>query len=63
MAKKMKRLVRGKNRMIVGVCDGIADYFGIDATLVRLAWIVATFMSMGVGIIGYLVAAIVIPNE
>ena len=50
------------NKMIAGVCGGIAEFFGIDATLVRLGW--AIFCAMGgSGILAYIAAAIIIPKR
>ena len=60
MQKKLYKINRGK--IIDGVCGGIAEYFGLDPTLVRLAWAVMTFMG-GSGIALYIVCAIVIPRE
>ncbi len=48
--------------MIAGVCAGLAEYFGIDATLIRLAFVVFTFMG-GSGLLAYIIAAIVIPDK
>ena len=64
MAKKIKRLYRAKEKdsMIAGVCAGIADYFNIDPTLVRLAWFLLVFW-MGFGVFAYLVAWIIIPRR
>ena len=46
-----KKLTRSKmNRMICGVCGGIAEYLGIDPTLVRLLWALTTLVSCGVAI-------------
>lgn len=57
-----KRLYKSSvNCMICGVCGGIAEYFDIDPTLVRLAWIVLSMFG-GSGILAYIVAAIVIPK-
>lgn len=50
------------NKMISGVCGGIAEYFNIDATLVRLAWVVFTCLG-GSGLLAYIIAAIIIPKE
>jgi phage shock protein C len=62
MAKKPKRLYRSKeNRMIAGVCGGIAEYFNVDPTLIRLLWILAIFM--GAGILVYIVGWIIIPEN
>ena len=46
--------------MIDGVCGGIAEYFGIDPTLVRLAWVLFCAMG-GSGFVAYILAAIIIP--
>ncbi|HCT91320.1 MAG TPA: PspC domain-containing protein [Lachnospiraceae bacterium] len=57
-----KRLRRSRNGMICGVCGGIADYFCIDPTLVRLGWVIFSAMG-GSGILAYVVAAIIMPQE
>lgn len=57
-----KRLVKSKDRKLFGVCGGIADYFGWDPTIVRIGFAVLV-LAYGVGILGYLVAAIIMPNE
>ena len=58
----MKRLYRLRNeRMICGVCGGIADYFGIDPTLIRVLWVLVG--CTGTGIIAYLLASVIIPEE
>jgi phage shock protein C len=52
------------DKKISGVCGGIAEYFDIDSTLVRLAWIIVTVVTGIIpGIIGYLIAAIVMPQR
>ena len=58
-----KRLYKSnENKMLDGVCGGIAEYFGIDPTLVRLGW--AVFCAIGgSGIPAYIIAAIVIPRR
>lgn len=57
-----KRLYRSStNYMICGVCGGIGEYFNIDPTLVRLAWVLFSCMG-GSGILAYIVAAIIIPK-
>lgn len=56
-----KKLYRSNtNKMLCGVCGGIADYFGIDPTLVRLAWAAVTCFA-GAGLIAYIIAAVIIP--
>jgi phage shock protein C len=53
-----------KNKMLAGVCGGLGDYFGIDATLVRILWVLLTVVSIGIGgILVYLILALVIPEE
>jgi phage shock protein C len=51
--------------MLSGVCGGIADYFDVDPTIVRLGWVVGTiFLTAGFGgLIAYLVCALVIPER
>ncbi|MBO5461011.1 MAG: PspC domain-containing protein [Ruminococcus sp.] len=57
-----KRLYRSRTqRMLCGVCGGIAEYFNIDPTLIRLVW--ALVGLTGSGIIAYFVAAVIIPDE
>ncbi len=59
----MKKLYRSKTaRMIGGVCGGLANYFSVDPTLIRLAWVLFIFM-YGTGLLAYLIAWIVIPEE
>lgn len=60
MDKKLYRSLT--DRKISGVCGGIAKYFGIDATIVRLIWTLAVFCC-GCGILAYIICAIVIPDE
>ena len=58
-----KRLYKSRNdKMLGGVCGGIAEYFGIDPTLVRLGWVLFCALG-GSGILAYIVAAIVIPEQ
>ena len=47
--------------MICGVCAGIAEYLGMDPTVIRLLWVLLTFFG-GSGIIAYIIAAIIIPE-
>lgn len=58
-----KRLYKStQDKKLCGVCAGIADYFEFDPTLIRLAWVVFTLLG-GSGIIGYIIAAIVMPED
>ena len=45
-----------------GVCGGIAEYFGIDPTLVRLAWVISCAMGCS-GFLAYIIAAVIIPRD
>jgi phage shock protein C len=59
-----KKLYRSKSdRMISGVCSGIAKYFDIDPSIVRLLWVLATFISVGIGLVIYILFIIIIPEE
>ena len=60
-----KRLTRTrKDRMIAGVCGGLANYLSVDPTIVRLIFALATFFTVvGPGIVIYLVMWIVVPKE
>ena len=58
-----KRLYRSKSdRMIWGVCGGLAKYFDVDPTLIRIIAVLSIFIS-GAGIIAYIILAIVVPSE
>ncbi len=57
-----KRLYKSSDRKVCGVCGGIADYFDIDPTIVRLIWVVFT-LAGGSGILAYIIAAIVMDDE
>ncbi len=58
-----KKLYRSKRQSVIaGVCGGLAEYFDIDVTIIRLIWAVAFFMG-GVGLLAYIVAAIIIPKN
>ena len=58
-----KKLYRNpENKMLAGVCSGIADYFNIDPTLVRLGWVLFSLLG-GSGLLAYIIAAIIIPER
>ena len=58
-----KRLHRSNgNKVIAGVCGGIAEYFDMDPTLIRLAWILFCALG-GSGVLAYIIAAIIIPEK
>lgn len=58
-----KLYLSDKDRKIAGVCGGLADYFGIDSTIVRILWALAVMVSYGIGFILYLVFWLIVPRE
>ena len=63
MSGEYKRLYRTRDeRMISGVCGGIAKYFNVDPTLIRLLFVLFAFAG-GPGLIAYIVLAIIVPEE
>lgn len=58
-----KRLYRStRDKMIAGVCGGLAEYFDVDPTIVRLIAVVLIF-GWGSGLLAYLIAAIIVPKN
>lgn len=51
------------NRMICGVCGGVGEYFNIDPTVIRLIWAILTVCGVGSGLIVYIIAAIIMPEN
>lgn len=60
MKKRLYRIEKGKK--LCGVCGGIAEYFDIDPTIVRLLWAFLV-LCVGTGILAYIAAAIIIPTK
>jgi len=50
------------DQMFAGVCGGLANYLGVDSTMIRLAWAICAFFG-GAGLLLYIIAAIIIPYE
>lgn len=61
MSELGKKLRKSANKKVCGVCGGIAEYFNIEAWVVRLIWALLV-LGYGVGVILYIVMAIVMPN-
>ncbi len=57
-----KKLYRSRDRMLGGVCGGVADYFNIDKTVARLIFAVLV-MAYGTGVLLYLLMWIIVPNQ
>jgi phage shock protein C len=59
-----KKLYRSRNhKMLAGVCGGLSEYFEIDVSVVRVLWVIGTLLSIGLGILAYLVMLIIFPEE
>ena len=59
-----KKLKRSSNKMIAGVCAGIAEYYGWDATIVRLGYVLLALFTGGFPLlIFYIIAALVMPEK
>lgn len=59
-----KRLIRSKDKMIAGVCAGIADYLNTDPTIIRILYVILSIASIGFpGLIAYLILWAIIPEE
>ncbi|MCY7395184.1 MAG: PspC domain-containing protein [Nocardioides sp.] len=58
-----RRLSRGDDRWVGGVCSGVADYLGVDVTLVRLLTVVGTILGFGCLALVYLVAWVLVPSR
>ncbi|MBR3941623.1 MAG: PspC domain-containing protein [Bacteroidaceae bacterium] len=54
----MAKLALSKNKVLAGVCGGIAEYLGVDAKIVRIAWVIAAIFA-GVGLVAYLLVLII----
>ncbi|MDV6014408.1 PspC domain-containing protein [Haloechinothrix sp. LS1_15] len=62
--ENLKKLRRSKtNRMIAGVCGGVADYFGIEAILVRIVLVATALISLGLPVVLYAAGWLLIPEE
>jgi phage shock protein C len=60
--KTIKRLYRStKDKILGGVCGGIAEYYNMDPTIVRLLWVIFSLI-YGVGILAYIIAWIIVPQ-
>lgn len=60
--EEKKKLTRSNDKMIAGVCGGIADYLGIDPTLVRIAYVLMVLFA-GFGILLYVILWIIMPKR
>ena len=56
-----KRLYKGRDKKLFGVCSGLGDYFDVDPTIIRVAFVIAVF-GLGTGLLLYIILAIVMPD-
>lgn len=62
MQKKLYRSMADKK--LCGVCGGIAEYFDLDPTIIRLVWVVMTLFSAAFpGVLAYIICAIIVPQQ
>ncbi len=61
--EKKKLYCSRTDKKLAGVCGGIAAYLDTDPTVIRLLWALACFASLGLGVLGYIAAALIIPQE
>ena len=59
MAKKLTK--SRTNRKLAGVCGGIAEFFDVDVTVIRILWVLATFLG-GSGLLAYIICALIMPE-
>ena len=58
-----KQLKRSSNKMIAGVCGGIANYFGWDPTLVRVVYVLLTIFTVFAGLLVYIILWVIMPQS
>ena len=59
---KNKKLYRVNDGKILGVCGGLAEYFDVDPTLIRVCWAVAV-LAAGTGLLAYFICALIMPKQ
>ena len=64
MGNDYRKLMRSRtNRTFCGVCGGIGEYLNVDPTMIRLVWLLCSLVSCGTGLIVYIAAALIIPED
>ena len=62
--REVKRLYRvEREAKLAGVCGGIGEYFNMDPTVIRLIWVILTICGVGSGLLVYIIAAIIMPEN
>ena len=59
----MKRLTKGRDEVIFGVCAGLGEYFDVDPTIVRILFLIAAFFGYGSPVLIYIILAIAMPEH
>lgn len=62
-SKRLYRLEKDQGATLAGVCGGVAEYFNLDPSLVRIGWAVLTVCSFSAGFWVYVAAAIILPKK
>ena len=62
VARKSLRRIRSRKK-IAGVCAGFAEYFDLDVNLIRVVWVIVAVLGFPIGLIGYIIAWIVLPED
>lgn len=57
-----KKLTRSRDKKIAGVCGGLAEFLGLDKSIVRIVWLLCILLA-GTGLLAYLIMWIVMPEE
>lgn len=57
-----KKLTKSKNKVICGVCAGIAEYFNVDPVLIRIIWAILV-LCVGTGLLAYIICALIMPEQ
>ena len=58
-----KKLVRSADKKIACVCGGLSEYFGMDASIVRIIWLLATIFTAFAGVLIYIILMLVMPAQ
>lgn len=61
MVKRLRR--SNTDKVLAGVCGGIGEYFNIDPVIIRIFWVIITFMPGSPGFLAYIICALVIPED
>ena len=58
-----KKLARSANKKLAGVCGGLAEYFGLDASIIRIVWLLATIFTAFADVLIYIILMIIMPTQ